>query len=137
MSRIDIVENECYSPCPIVIDNGDNESVDRDLEGPGEDQQCDMRKKPQGNKRANEDHKWMKIEQEAMKVSANAQREMAAANQDRVKTFQNNSLKKLLTLLTDNMEPELHDFVKTVEVGRGQEIESENANDTTGSQCSC
>lgn len=71
--------------------------------------QCDTRKRPQGNERAKDDAKRLKVEQEALKISAIAQKEMAAANRDRVNTLKNNSLMKLLTLPTDNMEPELRD----------------------------
>lgn len=64
-----------------------------------------------GNKRAKDDHKRLKIKQENMKISADAAKEMAAANRDRVSTLQNNSLMKFLTLPTDNMSPELASFV--------------------------
>ncbi|CAM6089814.1 unnamed protein product [Calypogeia fissa] len=68
-------------------------------------------KRPMGTKKAKDKLKKAKIEESALKMSAQAQLHLAAVGRDKVKVMQDNSLMQLLSLPCDSIEPELRSFM--------------------------
>ncbi|CAM6101505.1 unnamed protein product [Calypogeia fissa] len=75
--------------------------------------QTTTKKRPQGTKNTKEVVKKQKQAEDAFKMSALAQKEMAATNKERVQILQDNSLMNLLAMPTHGMDLELQDFMKT------------------------
>lgn len=95
-----VVDKE--SPTTEVVELGDNNTPTAFNEDT-ESNQCSTGKRPIGNRAAKDELKRMRMHKDALKMSAQAQKDMAAANTMRSLAYQNNSMLAMLGFPTNNM----------------------------------